>query len=123
MIAKESTELQASFDYPNSQCFKYFFFFRILSLWTGSGAGPVGDAAIRSEYTRNSNFSWPLKALSLGSNLGAGPLTLNYGLFSSCLKWNPPTIIKSLYTSLDIQLNWLDTTDSASTTGVPHRSI
>ena len=124
--------------------------YKILSLWnaTGTGehaglieaavgAGPKTAAAATrlrgSGYTGNSHFGFPVPNLGLpfvdttdlSPNLGhgTGP-TLVYGLFSSCLKWSPPTTIKSLYTSLDIQLNYLYATDSATiTSAVPNRAI
>jgi len=100
--------------------------YKILSLWTGTGAGAADLTTAGtnrgSGYTGNSHFSFPVNNEITDTSIKVGSLT--FGLFSSCLKWNPPSGIKSLYTSIDIQLNWLYTTESSNfTTAPPTRAI
>jgi hypothetical protein len=107
--------------------------YKILSLWTGTGEG-LNDATTRGTgFAGNSHFGFPINtvllpkysAVSIFDDPNIGTVnTINFALFSTCLKWSPPSSIKSLYTSIDIQLNWLYTIDSASiTTAVPNRAI
>jgi len=105
--------------------------YKILSLWTSGGTSAIdvspvtNTASLRGTgYTGNSSFGFPVSSSVITMPTATTVTSMTFGLFSSCLKWNPPSTIKSLYTAIDIQLNWLYTTDLSNfTTAAPNRAI
>lgn len=109
--------------------------YKIVSLWN-SGKFPPGNPSakdvIGSGYDGRNNFGWPVPRPVMNTKLGTNPTVagtatsgqLVYAIFTSCLKWNTSVPITSLYTALDIQMNYLFTIDQVSlTNAVPHRAI
>jgi len=108
--------------------------FKILSIWTSSGKGAAFTANNKSSGSASSSagsdesFGFPIETESLNAALNSDT-SKTYGLFSSCLKFNtPPTTIKTLFLSMDIQINYLyslliSNTEKAISDSIPHRSI
>ena len=111
---------------PSSTSTNTYSHYKILSVWNGQGltATAVTTTDPGTGYAGNSHFGFPVKTIYNNSITAVSAFSnLEFGVYTTCLKWNPPTTIKSLYTSIDIQLNWLFSTDSATITGVPNRAM
>ena len=117
---------------PTSNASNTFSSYKILSTWSTSGKGAASTNAADYDTILGSWTStgaetatmFPLPADSLAAALTTDKNTLTFGIFTTCLKWNPPSTIKSLYTSIDIQINHLYSTDSSAiSTAIPHRAI
>jgi hypothetical protein len=111
--------------------------FRIVSVWNSTGPGlKEGNSTSKDQNgiqnkpanpnETNTTFNFPLPTEFMNSSLTNTSNELTFGLYSSCFKWNVVNKIKSLYASIDIQLNYLYTTDPTATgykSAAPHRAI
>lgn len=112
--------------------------YRIVSLWNSTGPGTTLGASTEKDkngiqnYPEDNNtdinatFNFPLPTQYMNETLKNTTSKLIFGLYSSCFKWNLDNTIKSLYASIDIQLNYLYTNDPSANgykSAVPHRAI
>jgi hypothetical protein len=116
---------------PSSNTANTYSSYKILSKWSSSGVGAATDNSGGADYDTitgsskdvKTSFNFPLPSKAMKKKSGTAA-TVVYGIFTSCLKWNPPSVIKSLYTSIDIQFNWLYATDTATiSSAIPHRAM
>jgi hypothetical protein len=112
--------------------------YRIVSTWNSTGPGTkegastakdqngVQNKAAENPTDFNSNFNFPLPTEFMNSKLTNTSNKLVFGLYSSCFKWKTDNKIKSLFASIDIQLNYLYTSDNTASgykSAAPHRAI
>lgn len=105
--------------------------FRILSVWNSSGKGGAqeGDKASgSSKNASNTSFNFPLVTSEMNKSLSSAT-SMTFGIFSSCMKFNTaPSTIKSLFASVDIQINYLynlknTNSETEINKSIPHRAI
>jgi hypothetical protein len=118
---------------PTSNTSNTYPHYKILSTYSTSGKGGAISAGSTTEFENVTGsdhntsgteavFNWPLPAKAMTTVVNKALTT--FGIFTSCLKWNTQPTIKSLYTSIDIQINWLYATSSATiSAAIPHRAI
>jgi hypothetical protein len=103
--------------------------YKILSTWSNSGAGAASSGASYAAVLGSglagdkTALAYPLPAAAMEGANTINATIVTFGIFSTCLKWNPSISIKSLYTSIDIQLNHLYATTSSTTSYIPHRAV
>ncbi len=101
---------------PYTGVFNTLKYYRIMSTFNRGDLG--------YEETKKRFFAFPLPIEKLNIKTAPNTTSISFGLYTSCFKWNTNfRSIKSLYTSIDIQLNWVFGKNSLSKDQPPIRSI